>query len=104
MRFLPIMFLVLSAGCNKRDSDDGRTPEQRENSAKTDESAKKGALKAKADPAADLKHQKANLARLRQNAAENRESGNRIGAWAAEQDAKAVQKLIAKDEAAEATP
>ncbi len=89
--------VVLAIACGKPKGDDGRSAEEREQSAKTDQTAKKGALARKEDPAADLKHQRANLARLRQNAEENRLNGNRIGTWAAEQDAKSVEKLIAKD-------
>jgi hypothetical protein len=59
---------------------------------------KRGALKEQKDPAKDLKLQKENLEKLRENAAADRKAGNRVGAWAADQDAKHTKKLIAKDE------
>ncbi|MCU1279672.1 MAG: hypothetical protein JWM53_3218 [bacterium] len=61
------------------------------------EKQKKGALKEQQDPAKDLKLQKENAAKLRDNAAADRKAGNRVGAWAAERDAKHADKLIAKD-------
>ena len=59
---------------------------------------KKGALKEQKDPAKDLKLQKENLEKLRENAAADRKAGNKVGAWAADQDAKHAEKLIKKDE------
>jgi hypothetical protein len=64
------------------------------------EQVKKGALKPKADPAKDLHVQKQNVTRLNENAARDRKAGNRVGAWAAEQDSKHAQKQITKDEKA----
>jgi hypothetical protein len=58
----------------------------------------KGALKRRADPKSDLEAQRKNQKRLRENALRDRENGNRIGAWAAESDAKEVEKLIKRDE------
>ncbi len=94
---LCLMFSLTVCGCHKRDSDDGRSPQQREQAKKTDETAKKGALRKKADPAEDLKQQSANLERLRTNEKESRENGNHIAAWAAAQDIRQVEKIIAKD-------
>jgi hypothetical protein len=62
------------------------------------EKQKKGALKEKQDPAKDLKLQKENVEKLRENAAADRKAGNRVGAWAAEHDEKNAKKLIAKDQ------
>jgi hypothetical protein len=62
------------------------------------EKEKKGALKEQQDPAKDLKLQKENVKKLRQNAAADRKAGNRFGAWAAQHDAKHAEKLIKKDE------
>ncbi len=62
------------------------------------EKEKKGALKEQQDPKKDLALQKENLEKLRENAAADRKAGNRVGAWAAEGDAKHAEKLIKKDE------
>jgi hypothetical protein len=62
------------------------------------EKEKKGALKEQQSPEKDLKLQKENVEKLRENAAADRKAGNRIGAWAAEQDEKHARKLIEKDE------
>ncbi len=62
------------------------------------EKEKQGALKERKDPERDLALQKENLAKLRANAAADRRAGNRVGAWAAEQDARHVKRLIRKDE------
>ena len=61
----------------------------------------KGALRERTDPAKDRKVQQANVERLEHNARVDRANGNRIGAWAAEQDAKHARKLMNKDEALE---
>ena len=61
---------------------------------------KEGALHQKQDPSADLELQKDNLKRLRENARDDRKAGNRVGAWAAEWDARHVEKLIRNDERA----
>jgi hypothetical protein len=58
----------------------------------------KGALRERTDPAKDLKVQQANISRLEHNAKVERANGNRIGAWAAEGDAKHARKLAKKDE------
>jgi len=91
-----LLFLVLAAigGCHAH-GDDGRSQAQRRTAAKTDEAAKQGALGKKHDPKAELAHQQANLARLQQNARSDREVGNRVGAWAAEWDARKTEKEIA---------
>ena len=62
------------------------------------EKEERGALKEQQDPKKDLKLQKENLEKLRENAAADRKAGNRAGAWAADGDAKHAQKLIDKDE------
>ena len=93
-----LLFLFALAGCSKPPADDGRNASHRETARKTDEKAKKGALEVKSDPAADLKKQKLNLARLEANAKGSREAGNRMGVWATEWDMRAVRELIAKDE------
>lgn len=62
------------------------------------EKQKKGALKEQQNPAKDLKLQKENVEKLRENAAADRKAGNRVAAWAAEGDAKHAKKLIKKDE------
>ena len=62
------------------------------------EKEKRGALKEQQSPEKDLKLQKENLGKLRENAAADRKAGNRVGAWAAEGDAKHAKKLIDKDE------
>jgi hypothetical protein len=62
------------------------------------EKQKKGALKEQQDPAKDLKLQKQNVEKLHENAAADRKAGNRVGAWAADSDAKHAEKLIKKDE------
>src|SRR4051812_7023914 len=59
---------------------------------------KKGALKEQKDPAKDIKLQKENVEKLRENAAADRKAGNRVGAWAADEDAKHAEKLVKKDE------
>jgi hypothetical protein len=59
--------------------------------------AKKGALREKQDPSKDLKIQEENLKKLRINAEENKKVGNRAATWAANQDARHAEKLIAKD-------
>lgn len=76
---------------------DGRNPSQQQKKQTTDEKAKKGALRERKDPAADLKLQEQNLEKLRINAAENRKVGNRAAAWAADLDARHAEKLIKKD-------
>jgi hypothetical protein len=58
---------------------------------------KKGALEERADPAKDLEVQRKNVKKLRLNAELARKNGNRVAAWAAEQDAKHAEKLIEKD-------
>ena len=62
------------------------------------EKEKKGALKEQQNPEKDLKLQKENLEKLRENAAADRKAGNHAGAWAADRDAKHAEKLIKKDE------
>ena len=62
------------------------------------EKQKRGALKEQPSPEKDLKLQKENVEKLRENAAADRKAGNRVGAWAAERDMKHAKKLIAKDE------
>lgn len=62
------------------------------------EKEKKGALKEQQNPEKDLKLQKENLGKLRENAAADRKAGNHAGAWAADRDAKHAEKLIEKDE------
>jgi hypothetical protein len=62
------------------------------------EKQKKGALKEQQNPEKDLKLQKENVEKLRENAAADRKAGNHVGAWAAEQDEKHAKKLIEKDE------
>jgi len=79
-------------------ADDGKSPSQQSKKERTDKAAKKGALEEKADPAADLARQKANVERLERNAAEDRKAGNRAGAWAAEWDERHAKKLIEKDQ------
>lgn len=72
-------------------------PDQRSSHQKKEQAEKKGALKERVDPAKDEKAQQANVKELRQNAEAERKNGNRVGAWAAEGDAKHADKLIAKD-------
>ena len=72
-------------------------PDERSTSEKKEQAENKGALKERVDPAKDLKLQEANVKKLRQNAEVERKNGNRVGAWAAEGDAKHAEKLIAKD-------
>jgi len=72
-------------------------PDDRSATQKKEQAEKKGALKERVDPAKDLKLQEANVKKLEQNAAIERKNGNRVGAWAAEHDAKHAKKLIAKD-------
>jgi len=74
--------------------------DQRSSHEKKEEAEKKGALKEDADPQKDAKLQKANVKRLERNAEIERANGNRVGAWAAEGDAKHAQKLLGKDEKA----
>ena len=62
------------------------------------EKQKKGALKEQQNPEKDLKLQKENVEKLHENAAADRKAGNRVGAWAADSDAKHAEKLIKKDE------
>jgi hypothetical protein len=62
------------------------------------EKEKKGALKEQQSPEKDLKLQKENVEKLHENAAADRKAGNRVGAWAADGDAKHAGKLIKKDE------
>ena len=64
------------------------------------EKEKKGALKEQQNPEKDLKLQKENVEKLRENAELDRKAGNRVGAWAAERDEKHAEKLIEKDEKA----
>lgn len=64
------------------------------------EKEKKGALKEHQDPEKDLKVQKENLARLRENEAADKKAGNNVGVWATHADEKHVKKLIEKDEKA----
>ena len=64
------------------------------------EKQKKGALKEQQNPEKDLKLQKENVEKLHENAAADRKAGNRVGAWAADSDAKHAGKLIKKDEKA----
>ena len=90
---------LVPVACHEK-GDDGRSTAQRKTAEKTDRDAKEGALKQKQDPKADLKKQEANLARLRQNAKTDRELGNRVGAWAAERDARKVEKQIEQDKQA----
>lgn len=71
--------------------------DQRSSGEKKEQAEKKGALKEHVDPAKDRKAQEANVEKLRHNAEVERKSGNRVGAWAAERDAKHAEKLIAKD-------
>ncbi len=73
-------------------------PDQRSHGEKKEQAEKKGALKEHVDPKTDLKVQEANVKKLRQDAAVDRKNGNRVGAWAAEGDAKHAEKLIGKDE------
>ena len=72
-------------------------PDERSSAEKKEQTEKKGALKERVDPAKDLKLQEANVKKLRQNAEAERKNGNRVGAWAAEGDAKHAEKLIEKD-------
>jgi hypothetical protein len=58
---------------------------------------KKGALQERVKPATDVKAQEANVEKLKQNAAAERKNGNRVGALAAERDAKHARRLIDKD-------
>jgi len=89
MVFLAVTIVVPSLALAK--------PDERPASEKKEQAEKKGALKERVDPAKDLKLQEANVKKLRQNAEVDRKNGNRVGAWAAEADAKHAQKLIAKD-------
>jgi hypothetical protein len=73
-------------------------PDERPASEKKEQAEKKGALKEHVDPKTDLKVQEANVKKLHQDAAVDRKNGNRVGAWAAEGDAKHAEKLIAKDQ------
>lgn len=75
----------------------GNTPKQEADAKKSDQAAKKGALKEKKSPAADLKLQEENVKKLREDAAQDRKVGNRAGAWAADMDARHAQKLVDKD-------
>jgi tRNA A37 N6-isopentenylltransferase MiaA len=72
--------------------------DQRSAPEKKEQAEKKGALKERVDPQKDAKLQKANIKRLERNAEISRASGNRVGAWAAESDAKHAKKLLDKDE------
>jgi hypothetical protein len=78
---------------HKAPNDDGEHKELKK------QKEEKGALRERTDPAKDRKVQEANVARLEHNAKVERANGNRIGAWAAEQDAKHARKLLNKDEA-----
>lgn len=89
MRITPRVVLLAVALCSPAAAVHADSRTQKE---------KKGALKEKKDPAADLKLQKENLEKLRENAAADRKAGNTVGAWAADQDAKHAEKLIKKDE------
>lgn len=88
---------ALLCACGRNAGDSGKTAAQQATSRKTDQAAQEGALKEKADPAADLRAQEANLERLRENAEQDRKAGNRVGAWAAEWDARHARRLIEKD-------
>jgi hypothetical protein len=92
--------LILPALALAADKEDGRNNEQQQKKQTTDEKAKKGALRERQDPSKDLKLQEENLKKLRINAAENRKVGNRAAAWAADMDARHVEKLIKKDKQA----
>lgn len=83
---LAVTFATGSARAEKND-DDHPKPNK----------TSKGALKEKNDPKKDLKLQKENVAKLHEDAVEDRKAGNRVGAWAAESDAKHAQKLVDKD-------
>jgi hypothetical protein len=71
--------------------------DERSTAEKKEQNEKKGALKERVDPAKDVKVQEANVKKLKQNAETERKNGNRVGAWAAEGDAKHAEKLIEKD-------
>ncbi len=64
------------------------------------EKEKKGALKEQQDPKKDLKLQKENVEKLRENEAADKKAGNNVGAWATHADEKHAKKLIEKDEKA----
>ncbi len=85
--------LLLPAGTARAE----KTRTQETKKEKTDQAAKKGALKEKQDPSADLALQKENVKKLRTDAADDRKAGNRAGAWAANGDAHHAEKLIKKD-------
>jgi hypothetical protein len=72
-------------------------PDERSTGEKKEQAEKKGALKEHVDPAKDLKVQQGNVKKLRENAEVDRKNGNRVGAWAADRDAKHAEKLMAKD-------
>jgi hypothetical protein len=97
MRMLVVVTVLLPVRVGAGE-DEGRSIDQRMHKEKAEQAAKKGALKEKQDPTADLKLQKENVKRLRQNAAEDRKAGNRAGAWAAELDARRAERLIKKDQ------
>lgn len=82
-----VLALALFAPLAAAHADDPRSQKEKE-----------GALKEQKDPAKDLKLQRENLEKLRENAAADRKAGNRVGAWAADQDARHAEKLIKKDE------
>ncbi|MEO6951153.1 MAG: hypothetical protein ABI321_05005 [Polyangia bacterium] len=98
MKAFPILCVLGLAACSHDDKNAGRSAEQAKTAEKTDHAAKKGALAERRDPAADLEKQKRNLVRLEANIEGSREASNTMGRWAAEWDARAVRKLIAKDE------
>ena len=72
MRITPRVVLLAVALCSPAAAVHADSRTQKE---------KKGALKEKKDPAADLKLQKENLEKLRENAAADRKAGNTVGAY-----------------------
>jgi hypothetical protein len=77
---------------------DSSTTDKRPAKEKKQQAEKKGALKERVDPKADLAAQKKNEAQLKENIALEKKNGNHIAAWAAEGDLKHAQKLEKKDE------
>jgi tRNA A37 N6-isopentenylltransferase MiaA len=87
---------TIVAHADERTAADQRSAQEKKE--KKEQHEKKGALEEKADPAKDARLQKANIRRLERNAEIDRANGNRVGAWAAERDAKHARKLLEKDQ------
>jgi hypothetical protein len=95
--FVTIAPLFFGGAASATD-DTGKTPAQEKKAEKTRKAAKKGALRKREDPKADLAIQRENVEKLDENARQDRQAKNRAGAWAAERDARRARKHVDEDE------